>query len=647
MSIRTFSVLLAAALLMLGTPGADAQSTNFDIEAGYQWVDVSGSEDMYRTQINQRDGFVLKNLDFDFVDSSGDAGWLDSLSIDASGFGGNPAGRFRLTASYKQAYRLRLGYRHFELYSALPGFANPFVQDGVVPGQHTWERDRDTFDLELEVLPGHVITPIVGYRWNRQKGPSRTTYHIGQDEFRLHSDVQETEEELYAGISFRVGDFQGTVVQGWRDFESEGAFGLVPGAGGGNSSRPVLGEDVTLDDLQRRERTQIDTPVTTATVRGRLGSMARLLVTYVNADASGDTTASEMLGGSLVSYQVGRYLGGLDQSIESRTENPSWRGKAQVDLDLTRHLGLLVGYEKRHRELEGWALISDLYLDTLNFGGYETGDLLALTDVQNGYERDDEMVSARLSASGIGPFSLWVEGGELRRDLWLSEDVSQIVVPGNQQGAFDRDVSMFSAGASVYLGGARVSLDVGRDSATNIVVRTDFNDRNRLRARADLPIVDWLRVLVTAELINSDNTSSGTGFEAETLHRAIDLDLTPVENLSFRLAYDNYETTTEVPVRQPADYSSFMSDHAEDGTFMEGGLTWRVGSFDVDLGHSCFENRGSFDLDLARTYGRVAYDFGGPWSAAVELESLDYDDGLLQAADYEAERYGVFLRWRP
>ena len=54
-SIAAFSIVAAASLV-------SAQSTSFDIELGYQNVDVNGNEDMFRTQINQDSGFVLRNL---------------------------------------------------------------------------------------------------------------------------------------------------------------------------------------------------------------------------------------------------------------------------------------------------------------------------------------------------------------------------------------------------------------------------------------------------------------------------------------------------------------------------------------------------------------------------------------------------------
>jgi hypothetical protein len=335
MSIRKITVAAFALLLIVGlAEQARAQSTSFEVEAGYQWVDVTGNEDMYRTQVDQDDGFVLGNFSLHFVDPTGGASFVDDLRINAAGFGGNPAGRFRLQMGLGTSYRLRLFYNQFENYSALPAFANPFVDDGIVPGQHTWERDREVVDLELELLPGHNLTPIVGYRWNRIEGPRRTTYHVGADEFQLTSDLEETESEFYAGLAFVVGRFNGAVIQGWREFEARDTLGLVPGAGGGNNSNPVLGVDVTMDTLERTVRTDAETPVTTFNIRGPISEWARLIASYARADYESETFSSQVLSGSLVSFELRRLFGGLDQSIESRTENPSWRGELRLEFDL-------------------------------------------------------------------------------------------------------------------------------------------------------------------------------------------------------------------------------------------------------------------------------------------------------------------------
>jgi len=245
MNIYRLSITACAFLLVaVCAPFAGAQSTSLDIEAGYQEVDVNGNEDMFRTQINQQDGFVLRNFSLNYVDPSGNSGFVDRLRVDASGFGGNPAGRFRLQMGLGEAYRLSLYYQNFETFSALPAYANPLLDDGVFPGQHTWERTRDLLDVQLEILPGRTITPIVGYRWNSYDGPGQTTYSVGADEFLLDSQLDETEQEFYVGVNFATGGLQGTLIQGWRSFEGTYTDNLAPGAGGGNNPGATLGQPV-------------------------------------------------------------------------------------------------------------------------------------------------------------------------------------------------------------------------------------------------------------------------------------------------------------------------------------------------------------------------------------------------------------------
>jgi hypothetical protein len=646
MSIRNVTVATFALLLIVGVAEqARAQSTSFDIEAGYQWVDITGNEDMYRTQVNQDDGFVLGNFSLHFVDPSGDASFVDDLRIRAAGFGGNPAGRFRLQMGLGTSYRFRLFYNRYETYSALPAFANPFVEDGIIPGQHTWERDREIVDLELELFPGHKLTPIVGYRWNRIEGPRRTTYHVGADEFQLTSDLEETESEFYAGLAFVAGRFNGAVIQGWREFESRDSLGLFQGAGGGNNSNPVLGVDVSMDSFDRTVRTDAETPVTTFHIRGPFTEWARLIASYARADYESDTFSSEMLSGSLVSFELRRLFGGLDQSIESRTENPSWRGELRLEFDLGSRTDLRVGYERRHRELKGWAMVSNLYLETLNFSGFDPRDVEQLLDLENGYEREEEIINARINIRDLGPLVLWAEGNFNDQDLTLSPDASLLVGPG-QGGSFERDITSLGAGAAVLFGKTRISLDVMSDDSDEIVVRTDYTSRLRMRARVDTQITKWFRLLGTAEKIDTDNNSSGVGYDAETEHYAIDLDVTPTDNLMFRLAWDNYTTDSRIAIRRPQDLSIGESLHEEDGKLLEASLQWHPSRFDLALGYSAFENDGSFPFELDRAFARVGVDFTKAFGIAFEYETREYSEQNFSLADYDADRVAAFIRWR-
>jgi hypothetical protein len=408
----------------------------------------------------------------------------------------------------------------------------------------------------------------------------------------------------------------------------------------------VLGTDVSVDDLTRSTSTEADTPVTTASLRGRLGESVRLTASYVRADYDVDTTSSELLSGSLVSFQLSRFFSGLDQSISSRTESPSWRGEVRFEFDLSSAARLDLGYEVRDRDLEGWALISSLYLDTLNFSGADPRDITTLVEANNGYSREDQVASARLNLRGIGPFVMWAEGARRSSDIDISEDVSEIVTPGAQQGQFDRDVDLLGVGIGVVFGDSRFTIDVVNESSDNIVVRTDFNDRLRLRGRLDWSISRAFRLLAVGERITSDNGTSGVGYNADTDHFSVDLDITPVESLTLRLAYDGYKTDTSVPIRIPNDFSIISSDYTDDGEMYEGELRWRISRLELNLGYSEFTNEGSFAFDLTRTFARLGFDFTKAFGAAVEYENNEYNEDVLQLADFEADRIGVYLRWR-
>jgi hypothetical protein len=642
LSIAAFVLLLVA----VWAPQVAAQSTSFDIELGYQQVDVNGNEDMYRTQIDEQDGFVLNNLTINLVDSSGDAGIADRLRVDASGFGGSPAGRFRLDMGLGDVYRLHLFYQELKSFSALPAFANPLLDDGVLPGQHTWDRTRDILDLRIEILPGRVITPIVGYRWNRYDGPGQSTYTVGNDEFRVASNLEETESEFYLGLDFATHGFQGTFLQGWRDFTGTNQQTLAPGEGVGNNPGTTLGQEVELDAFNRSTRTTADTPVTTFHVTGRVTETSRFVASYVRADADGETSMDETLSGSLVSFQLSRFFQGLEQSVQSRTENPYWRGEARFEWDISQNVGMNVGYEVRDRQLEGWSLIASLFSDTLNFGGFDPQDISTLVEANTGYERKDNVANVRFDFRNLGVFSLWAEAAVNNQDLDLSADVSEIVLPGGQEGAYERNITSFDVGGTATFGNFKILLDVIGQDADDVIVRTDFNDRLRLRGRFDWSISRVFRVLLTAETINSDNDASDIGYEAETERYAVDLNITPTDNFTLRLAYDSYSTDTEMPIRIPQTFEIVPSTYVEEGDLFDGGLTWKIWLLTIDAAYSTFENAGSFPFQMDRALARVAVDITKSISAAAEYENWDYSEASFPSADYDANRWGLFLRWR-
>src|SRR5664279_5298492 len=101
--MRTFrsafraAVLTAAFVSTVGSAGlARAQAIPFDIEVGYRFLTLSGSETSYRSQINEREGFLVRSIHIGQDGKSAGFPILDHLQIDGSDLGAGPAGSLRL-----------------------------------------------------------------------------------------------------------------------------------------------------------------------------------------------------------------------------------------------------------------------------------------------------------------------------------------------------------------------------------------------------------------------------------------------------------------------------------------------------------------------------------------------------------------------
>ena len=641
---KSQSIVLLLALTLLGAVPSAARTTTYSLEAGYQFVDVDGNGDLYRTQVNQEDGLVLRNFNFTLFDPKAEGGMFDRLRIDAAGFGGNPNGRFNMDAGLGKVYRLTLHYSHLENFSALPALANPFYGEGVIPGQHTFDRKRDLVSLELQLMPGRALTPILGYRWNRFDGPRRTTYFVGQDEFRLTSDLQETESEFYAGLSFNASGFTGTLLQGWRTYKATDHLALAPGAGGGNNTAEVLGRSIFADSYSRSDRIEGDTPMTNLFVTGTFFDKLNLRATFARADAETEASSGELLSGSLASFQIDRFFAGLDASVRSRAESPSWRGEVRAAYEVTGHFNVDVGYQMRDTKLDGWALVTSLYTDTHTFGGLDAGDLSLLAEMRNSLERKQEIADVTFNLTDLGPFKVWAGGALDTQDLTLHEDAAEIVVPGSQEGTFDREIDRYFAGASANLFKGTLLLDYQTEDADTPVLRTDFTTRDRARLRVKYPVAGLFELFGTAENIKSDNLDSGIGYKAETKHYAVEAALTPVQNLAFRAAWDSFKTDSSIPIRRPYDFGVEMSLFSDDGTMLEGSVEWTGSPFGFQAGYSTLENDGTFLFQLDRAFARCTYDFSKSLSAGLEYEHHKYAEDLFSAADFTASRYAIFLR---
>lgn len=633
-----------------GTTGTatSVRSIPIEIEIGYRWLDLDGSSDMYRTQINEREGLLLRALTI----SSGDFGGspiLDHLRLDVSELGTGPAGSVRLEAGRSEVYKLRLSYRQADAFSAYPGLANPFLENGIVPGQHTFDRERTMFDADVEFLPGRRIVPFIGYSYATYQGPGSTTYALGQDEFRLASDLDENEREIRAGAGFNVGKFQGSLVQGWRDLSSNENMTLFPGLGAGNNPGPILGTPVTATGITRNSEMDVKTPFTNAFVTAQLHSRVRVIGNFVRFAAEADGFEDESSAGTFISFPLRRFYSGLNEQVSSRSKNTTSRGGARAEFSLTDKVELFASAQKESRELGGSALVQSLYLQSITFGGVDQRDFRELLDARSSLERDENALEAGFSVRSLGPFAFRGSYRQLNQDLTVAPDLSEIVIGGPEQGGdFERTIKTIDLSASFAQSGFLLGVAARRDKSDAAFLRTDYRDRDRLRVRAAYAFPKrYGRIGVTAEEIKQDNDNFGIGYDGKIRQFTGDVEIAPIpDRLRLRAAYSKYEADSNVTVRRPENFVIINSTHAEDGDSLEGGISLFFKPVTLEADFSRYENAGSNPFDLDRMRARLVFDVLAHAGIAAEFTTDEYSESLIPAANFKANRFGVYLRWR-
>lgn len=598
-----------------------------DMEIGYRWTDISGNENVYRTQINEDEGLLIRALTLATQD----------LRIDVSDLGVGPAGALRLESRRDGLYRFNLRYRRADAFSALPLFAL---------GQHTFDRTRDIVDADLEIQRWKSIKPFVGYTWNRFEGPGTTTWHIGQDEFLLSQNLRDTDRELRVGAAFEFGPVTGQLTQGWRTFRGRETLTLAPGANNGNNTNPVLGQPINVSELTRDERTDVDTPFTSFAIAGQATSRIRLTSTFARFAADGDTTGTDDATGSLASFAIGRFFKGLTEESSTRAKNTTWRGAARAEIALTDKVDLTAGYRREHRELDGSALIRTLYLQSITFGGADPRDVEVILRATNALEREEDVVDASVTVRPLTPIALRMGISQSNTDVTVAPDLSEIVVDGGQGGTFDRRVRTFLLDGSYAAGPFTLGASLQHDNADDPVLRTDYLDRDRYRLRAAWKAPRFVRIGFAADQTQQSNDRADIDYDSTLRQYSADVIVTPIEPLSFHASASHFRADSNIRFRRPENFTTDDSVHLERGKSLEGGLSfsWSRLTFDGDLAH--FENDGSLPFELDRSRARVMVQLRESFGLGAEWARDEYSEAAFAVADYEASRYGVFLRLR-
>ena len=163
------------------------------VEVGYRSTDVNGSGNMYDTLVNLQTGprFLDQSLSMHSLDHQGLL--FDDLSVNSSGWGGDPNNYMRIRAGKSKWYNLQGSFRRDQNFSDFDLLANPLNPPSSTPSipalnsPHLFDTTRRMSDVDLTLLPQSRLSFRLGFSHNNMTGPSFSSIHEGTEGLLLQN----------------------------------------------------------------------------------------------------------------------------------------------------------------------------------------------------------------------------------------------------------------------------------------------------------------------------------------------------------------------------------------------------------------------------------------------------------------------------
>ncbi len=205
------------------TPDSDERYTvKASTEIGGRWVDVSGNENKFRSDLNYKNGFRIFDSSI-VIEDNGDASKFkvfDSALIMASGWGSDPSGFVRANMERTGLYRFDANVRRVGFFNNLNNHA---IADTKI-NYHNYNTRRNFGDFDLTVLPeNRKIRFRFGASYNISNGPF--TYTTRQSNaFLINGEARTKAYDLRAGADGSLAGFNLSGTYGYRSFSDDTSF---------------------------------------------------------------------------------------------------------------------------------------------------------------------------------------------------------------------------------------------------------------------------------------------------------------------------------------------------------------------------------------------------------------------------------------
>lgn len=604
--------------------GPDAEY-RLELDFGYRWkINLEGSEDLYRTQVNLGAGPKLFGGTLFYAPGAGEEKFFDRLELHLNSWGGEPYNTARVRAEKSGVYELHFRYQNLRYFSSIPSFANPKFELGSLQTQHKQDNALRTVSLEMTFRPGKKWTPYFSYQRSARRGYLRTTLAADWDEFVLESDLDLHSNDLRGGLMYRLPCFSLLLEQGARWYRDRTPYGSDEPQSG-NSDRPLFGRDIYLDGYEGRR--EIDTgaiPYTTVSATYEPAPMLTLRgrATYSMADVR--SGFFETYSGNFFSFPALRaFYRGADNRSEGRATSPNLLVDFSAELEPVEWLKVVERFRTQRMHTAGSSLSQLIFQEVdpvLQPGTIDRLEVLVPFESRMAVDLNIQELEGQFSLTR--ELMLRVGHRYESKELKLGE-------------AFPWKRHVLVLGGSYQLSRRdRIAVDYELGRTDQAIYRTDAVDFHRLRIRGRYSPFESLELSGSLRLFDHDNdviayTSRNRGY-------TLQFSYAPAPRWSLGGQWTHSDLETEIPYVVPQDLSLETFAFRERGNY--GNLFISLGlvrNARLNLGYSVWGNTGNFPVNSHQPFAKLEVPLGERLVAYGQWNYYGYNEKLnLYPQDY-------------
>ncbi len=474
------------------------------VEVGYRWrTDVAGSFNAYRSVVDLGAGPKLLDAEFTILDPK--KRLFDRIQAHGYNWGDDPYTTLHVSARKERRYDFNADYRNIAYFNALPSFADPLLERGIILNERSFDIRRRMSSFDLSFLPGNWIVPYLAYDRNSGSGNGITTFVTDANEYPLPERIRESTNSYRGGIRFELRRFHVTLEQGGTTFrDDQQVFSSSSVRNLGNNNSPVFGQTLFLTSLQQSYGIRGTSIYSKALFTATPASWADVYGQFLYSQPKNDIHYQQFNTGNFAVLSQALFFTGQQYLLSAQANLPHTSGSFGVEVRPLRRLRIVQFWmtDRLHNSASSQA--SQIRMPA---SVAEQQPLPQSARLVSNYSQEQVDVFFDVSRR------LTLRGGY--RYVW--GDASTLVLPiagllAPDSGKLRRNVGIggFSLRPNQKI---IVSGQVEAASGDRTYFRTSLTDYKRMHAKARYQALASLSVSADFRLLNNQNPATGVQFD--------------------------------------------------------------------------------------------------------------------------------------